>query len=116
MAELLMRGTGNIDQAFAYLDQAVVGHASSCEPAGTYGCAIDDARVILRVYQKYYFRNNSQASLTIMMVARGGVIDAKLISSGGGAGLINVNWGSEKEFTGIAVRTLTQLGFTQVSG
>ena len=114
MAELTMRGTGNIDQVFGYLDQAVLGHASSCEPAGTYGCAIDDARVILRVYQKYYFRNNSQASHSILLVARNNVVEAKLVSSGGGAGLIGISWGAEKEFTGIAVRTLQQLGFAEV--
>ena len=63
MAELTMRGTGSIDQVFGYLDQAVLGHASSCEPAGTYGCAIDDAQVILRVYQKYYFETTARRAL-----------------------------------------------------
>ncbi len=115
MAEILMRGTGDIDQVFAHLDKAVVSHATTCQAVGTYGCAFGDARVILRVYEKYYMRNSSRASLTLLLTAQNGTVDAKIVSSGGsGSAIMRFSWGAEEEFVGVAEGALRQLGFVRL--
>ncbi len=115
MAEIMMRGTGDIDQVFASLDRAVVSHATTCQAVGTHGCMLGDARLILRVYEKYYMRNSSRASLTVLLTAQNGAIDAKLVSAGGGGSpLMRFSWGAEEEFAGVAVKALQQFGFVQL--
>lgn len=115
MAELTMRGTGNIDQVFSYLDQAVVSHATTCQAVGTHGAAFGDARIILRVYEKYYMRNSSRASLTVLMTAQNNVVDVKIVSSGGsGSAIMKFSWGAEEEFVGVAEGALQQIGFVRL--
>lgn len=115
MAEVMMRGTGDIDQVFAHLDRLVIAHASSCQAVGTHGCAFGDARVILRVYEKYYFRNNSRASLTVLFTSQNGVVDVKLVGAGGASGaLVRYSWGAQEEFAGVAENALRQLGFVRI--
>jgi len=118
MAEYLMRGPGDIDQVFTYLDRTMLGHATSCEAVGTYGAAFENGRIILRVYEKYYMRTSSRASLTVMLISRDGTVDVKIISSGGSAGgmsaIAKFSWGAEENFIGVALNALQQIGFTQV--
>ena len=115
MAEFLMRGTGNIDQVFAHLDKTVTAHATTCQAVGTYGCAFGDARVILRVYEKYYIRNSSRASLTVLMTSRNDTVDVKIVSSGGSASAVmKFSWGAEEDFAGVAESALCQIGFTRL--
>lgn len=115
MAETTMTGMGNIDQVFSYLDRTILAHATSCEAVGTHGCIIGGGRVILRVYEKYYMRNSSRASLTVLLTEQEGAITVKIVGSGGGSGaLIRYSWGAEEEFAGVAINALQQAGFMRM--
>ena len=115
MAELTIRGTGNIDQVFSFLDRAVISHATTCQAVGTHGCAFGDARVILRVYEKYYMRNSSRASLTVLMTSQNDTVDVKIVSSGGsGSAVMKFSWGAEEDFVGVAENALRQIGFVRL--
>lgn len=115
MTEIRMRGQADVDQVFTYLDRILLGHATTCEAAGTYGTAFGEARVILRVYEKYYMRTSSRASLTVLFTASGGITDVEIISSGGsGSPIMKFSWGAEENFLQVAIDALVRIGFAQV--
>jgi len=61
----------------------------------------------LLVYEKYYFRNSSRASLTVFINDYRGVTEVEVIPSGGSQGLfLNIDWGAGDSFAGAVHRIL----------
>lgn len=50
------------------------------------------------VFEKYYFRNNNYASLTIVISEFNGKLIAEIAATGGGEGLFNISWGANRDF------------------
>ncbi len=71
----------------------------------------DGAAVILLCFEKYYFRNGSYASLTVMLTEQGEAQTADIIGFGGGTGLFNFSYGANSNFTEAAKKLLTKYGF-----
>jgi len=99
MAKYETRVTGNFDEIADCLHQDVMGSAmsinlidQSCFEAGT-------VRIVTRVYDKYYMRNSSRASLTVTLVGSGNDVMVSAIGAGGGQGaLFSFSWGAEENF------------------
>ena len=70
--------------------------------------------VLLLAFEKYYFRNGSYASLTVMITEDCGYQSASIIGSGGGEGILNVSWGAIQSFANMALNTLQDYGFRQI--
>lgn len=70
--------------------------------------------VIMISFEKYYFRNNSSASLTVLL-ADGETQTADIVGFGGGEGLLNLSWGANADFANKAADILAQYGFNVVS-
>ena len=74
---------------------------------------LDDATAWLLAFERYYFRNGSYATLTIMLTESGDHQTADIIGSGGGEGLFNISWGANASFAAMAVDLLQQCGFQE---
>ena len=74
---------------------------------------VGGGKVLLLSFEKYYFRNGSYASLTVMITEDGHGQVADIIGSGGGEGLFNVSWGANQSFADMAAKTLKMYGFSE---
>lgn len=72
---------------------------------------VDNASVVLLSFEKYYMRNSSYASLTVMLTESNGQQTADIIGSGGGGGIFNISWGANSDFADTAERILLRYGF-----
>lgn len=71
-----------------------------------------NARIILLCFEKYYLRNNSHASLTILLTEDDAEQTAEIIGFGGGNGLFNISFGANSNFANTAVKILKEHGFS----
>ena len=76
---------------------------------------LDSAVAWLLSFERFYFRNGSYATLTIMLTERGNHKTADIIGSGGGEGLFNISMGANASFASMAVDLLQQCGFKEVN-
>ncbi|RIW37414.1 hypothetical protein D3H55_05100 [Bacillus salacetis] len=58
----------------------------------------EEQAIAILVFEKYFFRNNSSASLTVTVSNFEGETTIKCISTGNGAGIFNIGWGAGKSF------------------
>ena len=71
-----------------------------------------DCKLIVRVYDKYYMRNSSRASLTLTLFSKREDVFVSAIGSGGGTGaLIRFDWGAEDNITSIIQDCLYETGY-----
>ena len=68
--------------------------------------------VLLLVFEKFYFRTASYASLTIQCIHCDDQ-RAIVVGTGGGKGIPNISYGANKSFAKDAVETLKEFGFTE---
>lgn len=71
----------------------------------------DSMSVVLLTFEKYYFRNGSYASLTVMLTESRDFQTADIIGSGGGEGLFNFSLGANSDFAETTADILEQNGF-----
>lgn len=71
---------------------------------------IDFVNVHVLTFEKYYFRNGSYASLTVVLTENGDEKTADIIGSGGGEGLFNISWGANSSFAREAENVLNSYG------
>lgn len=75
-----------------------------------------DMKVSMMVFEKFYFRTSSYAGLTILLTEiQGQKITLDIVGSGGGGGLLNISWGSNRSFAEKAQRRAEELGFVKLS-
>lgn len=70
-----------------------------------------DVNVILLSFEKYFMRNGSYASLTVLLTEDEIKQTADIIGSGGGEGIFNLSWGANSNFADMAERVLSMNGF-----
>lgn len=62
-------------------------------------------------FERYYFRNGSYASLSVMLTENGEEQTADIVGSGGGEGIFNIGLGANTDFAEMAADVLRQNGF-----
>lgn len=67
----------------------------------------------LCVFERYYLRTNSTASLTVLFTNTGQEILVDVVSSGAGSGLLNISWGASSNFANKALDALKAMGFSE---
>ncbi len=73
--------------------------------------SIGDTKIAVRVYDKYFMRNSSRASLSLTVAANGDDIFVSAIGAGGGQGIIfNFSLGAESEMVAIVEESLNRMG------
>lgn len=73
----------------------------------------DCTTVLLISFERFYFRNGSYASLTIMLVENEHTQTADIIGSGGGEGIFNIGLGANSSFANMAVKILQKYGYIE---
>lgn len=71
----------------------------------------DNVHIDLLSFEKYYMRNGSYASLTVLLTEDEEKQTADIIGSGGGEGIFNFSWGANSDFADMAERILSRNGF-----
>lgn len=76
----------------------------------------ENCKVLLLVFEKFYFRNGSYANLTVLLTETRVYQTADIIGSGGGEGLFNISLGANAEFAEKAKYILAEYGFREEVG
>lgn len=89
-------------QASAVVKEQVQASGASVECVGEYvNRAADGREVVLLVFEKYYMRNSSRASLSVVLENVNGQTWVGYTGSGGGQGaLLSFDWGTADDFAG----------------
>ncbi|MBR7146608.1 MAG: hypothetical protein IKD11_02685 [Oscillospiraceae bacterium] len=62
-------------------------------------------------FERFYMRNGSYASLSVMLTDNGEMQTADIVGSGGGEGIFNIGLGANTNFAGMAADVLQKCGF-----
>lgn len=73
--------------------------------------SLGEGEALLLSFERYYWRNGSYASLTVMLTAWRDRRTASIVGSGGGEGLFNISLGANADFAAQAVEVLRKFGF-----
>ena len=73
----------------------LTGETVQCNPPVI---AVDNVNVTTFVFEQYFFRNGSYASLNVTLVNSQGISTVTTVGSGGGSGIMNLSWGAEEDF------------------
>lgn len=112
MAKITLKGTGEITEIAAKLHQAVMNSGLSVELAEETRTEHGNMLVLLRVYEKFFYRASNRVSLCIQMIALDNEIVVHAIASGGGQGpIFKMDWGAESDFAYVVVGPLRKLDF-----
>lgn len=94
-------------QTASYLTGEVESSALSCSLVESDEQFVDGVSVIIRVFEKYYMRNNSRASLTLVVIGSGDTCHVTAIGSGGGEStLFSFDWGASNNFVSVVENAL----------
>jgi hypothetical protein len=112
MAKGILKGIGNIDEITTFLIDEV--QKKSVITQLVYKGEEENIRLL--VFEKHYFRNNSRASLTIMLVQQEeNELMIHIVGSGGGTGLfIDWSFGANTNFATKIADILGSRGFKEV--
>lgn len=113
MGYTLLKGYGDIDEIATSLGSNLINIDPSIEFVKEIRKQVSDVDVVyVMVYEKFYFRNRSRTSLTVVLSKEEDIIVVELISSGGSPDLLfKTNFGSERNFEKIIVKMLVSKGF-----
>lgn len=112
MSAVRMSGTGSVDQVGGAIYHAVVEGSITGECRLDVRNKFDNGESRMMVFEKYYYRAQNRASLSVFITEIDGRVTVDAISTGGSTGvLFKFNWGAESNFSGIVERTLRELGF-----
>ncbi|HEY8389481.1 MAG TPA: DUF6054 family protein [Clostridia bacterium] len=90
--------SGNLEQVAHRLQQKILSSVLSMNLVDESHYEHEDFKVIVQVYDKYFYRNKSRASLTLTLVNHNNDIFVSAIGAGGGQGIIfNFSLGAEDE-------------------
>lgn len=112
MAKFEKTLVGDFNKIVGELDMAIINSAVSMNLVDENSYISGDVRVLVRVYDKYFMRNSSRASLSLTVVDSGNEIYISAIGAGGGQGVFfNLSWGAESELVDIVSDCLKNLGY-----
>jgi hypothetical protein len=103
---------GDIQEISGKLDEDILNSAFSMSLVDQSYDSYGGCSLIVKVYDKYYMRNSSRASLTLTLFSKGDDVFISAIGSGGGTGaLIRFDWGAEDNMTSIKEDSLYKMGY-----
>ena len=91
------------------LEKEILASGASVELVGTARYDLGDTQVAVRVYDRYFMRNASRASLTLTLVGHGGTVQVSAIGAGGGTGAFtHFDWGTGDAFVQLVKKILSK--------
>ncbi len=112
MALLTMHGNGDFQKIVDKLISELEDSAYSCQLVDRLAKNIGTTRTEFLVFEKYFIRTSSRASLSVLVTGDQYNVTVNAIASGGGQGAIfKLTWGSEESFLKSAQSILEQMNF-----
>jgi hypothetical protein len=91
----------------SYLDEAIPRGSATGNLEDRYDHTIGDARMVVRVYERYSAMGGNRVSLNVSILAVAGQLAITMVSAGGSRGMfIKVNTVGEQTFLAKAVQAL----------
>lgn len=77
-------------------------------------CSVPQANntAVMLCFEKYYFRNGSYASLSILITHNNFGQEITIVGHGGGNGLLNISWGANNSIAKKTVELLQNYGYS----
>jgi hypothetical protein len=114
MAMTTLKGQGKITEIVKYLKSGIEESGITNELVHSITRGTSDYKVYLLIFEKWYYRTGSRASLTVMVSENEENIIVDAISAGGGQGLVfRFSWGAEENFVGVVRDLLESKGFRE---
>ena len=112
MAKICMAGAGSVIETAEYIKKEMLERGGiSPELKDEVSHIQDGVGIDLIVFERYYMRNGSYASLSVAITGDDGAVYVDGIGAGGGGGIFNISWGSETDFTDLLAEILEERGF-----
>jgi len=112
MAKIELNGTGNFSNIVDVIVNETQKRGLTCELKDSQTVQYEDTSIAMLVFEKYFWRNKSRASLSVLVVAKDQTIKVTAISSGGSLGVfLNISWGAENAFVKMISEIIEPYGF-----
>ena len=113
MAQRTFTGNGDVKALAKTLVEDIQKAGISNELVASATRQAGNSTIILLVFERYYYRSQNRASLTVMLVGdENGTITVDAVGAGGSQGVfLNFSWGAEEDFLNILHNTLIKRGF-----
>jgi NAD kinase len=112
MALLTLKGNGDLEEIVKYLEVKIADSGISSQLVHKVKRSLYGSNVYLLAFEKYYFRNESRTSLSILITENDDEITVDAVSTGGGQGLIfRISWGAEENYVNVVRDALLSKGF-----
>ena len=91
--------TGDVGRFVTYLDEAITEGSATAKLEGSAERRIGDARMVVRVYERYSALGGNRVSLSVSVLAVGDHMEVSVITSGGSTAMFwKVNTFGEEAF------------------
>jgi len=114
MAKGRMAGNSGVLDTAALVKKLALELGSSVELKDELTHLEDGAGLYMMVFEKFYWRNSSYTSLSVVVTGDSQASYVDIIGAGGGEGLFNLSWGSEEEFVDDMKDLLRDHGFQEI--
>ncbi len=102
--------TGDFESTVRTIDKCVMDSGMSMNLVDQSDNQIGNVKIAIRVYDKYFMRNSSRASLSVTVVGEEDQILVTSIGAGGGQGVIfNFSLGAETEMVEIVENCIKRM-------
>jgi Family of unknown function (DUF6054) len=99
---------GDVDRFTTYLDQAIPGGSATAKLEDRGDFTLGEARMVVRVYERYSALGGNRVSLTVSILAVGGQMAVSAITAGGSQAMFfKLNTLGEESFLTKAVQAIT---------
>lgn len=115
MASAKFQGDFNVTETASFIKRETNNLGITVELVGESKYIRDDYQVYLFVFEKFYYRASSRASLSVLVVGDEESSNVEVISSGAGQGLLfKFSWGADKNFVNGLGKLLISRGYKQI--
>ncbi|MCI1930757.1 MAG: DUF6054 family protein [Clostridia bacterium] len=102
---------GNFKNIVNQLEKDIINNGLSMNLVDESNYESADISMAVRVYDKYFMRNGSRASLSVTVIDSGNEIFISAIGAGGGRGVVfNFSLGAESELTEVVADSIRKMG------
>jgi len=102
--------TGQFEDMIYRLQKAIESSALTMNLVDESNYSSGDTKIAVRVYDKYFMRNSSRASLSLTIAGHGNQIFISAIGAGGGQGvLFNFSLGAEEQMVDVVRKCIERM-------
>ncbi|MDY0294656.1 MAG: DUF6054 family protein [Acholeplasmataceae bacterium] len=113
MAEQSWVGRGDFYQVVKSIENGMAYAGITCELVSKIVREVNEVHIAFLTFEKFYLRNDSRVSLSVMISEHHEQMTVDAASSGGGESvLFRFDWGSSKNFINSLSQIMSSLGFT----